>query len=58
MGQMNRHKLPYGDILMTLAIYVIDVVLNYFVPSEVFEIALNISSLGVISTWASSSSAK
>lgn len=29
----------------------VGVVLNYLVPSQVFEIVLNISSLGVISTW-------
>lgn len=42
---------PNARILMTVAIYVVGVVLNYLVPSQVFEIVLNISSLGVTSTW-------
>jgi L-asparagine permease len=37
---------------VTLVIYAFGVVLNYYVPSKVFEIVLNISSVGVVSTWA------
>ena len=36
--------MPYGGILVTLVIYAFGVVLNYLVPSQVFEIVLNISS--------------
>jgi L-asparagine permease len=42
---------PYGGIVMTLVIYLIGVGLNYVVPSKVFEIVLNIASLGIVSTW-------
>lgn len=52
VGKMNAAKVPYGGIVVTLVIYAAGVVLNYFVPSKVFEIVLNIASLGVISTWA------
>ncbi len=52
VSRMNRHKVPYGGILVTLVIYLFGVGLNYLVPSQVFEIVLNIASLGVISTWA------
>jgi L-asparagine permease len=52
VGKMNAAKVPYGGILVTLVIYAIGVVLNYVVPSEVFEIVLNIASLGIVSTWA------
>ncbi len=52
VGRMNSHRVPYGGILVTLAIYVFGVVLNYLVPSQVFEIVLNIASLGIVSTWA------
>ncbi len=36
---------------MTLVVYLFGVVLNYLVPSQVFEIVLNIASLGIVSTW-------
>ena len=52
VAKMNAAKVPYGGILVTLVIYLVGVVLNYVVPSEVFEIVLNIASLGIVSTWA------
>ena len=52
VGKMNAAKVPYGGIIVTLVIYAIGVVLNYVVPSQVFEIVLNIASLGIVSTWA------
>jgi L-asparagine permease len=48
---MNAAKVPYGGILVTLVIYAFGVVLNYLLPAQVFEIVLNIASLGVIATW-------
>ncbi len=51
VGRMNAQNVPYGGILVTLVVEVAGVVLNYLVPSRVFEIVLNIASLGVISTW-------
>jgi len=42
---------PYGGIVVTLVVYLVGVGLNYLVPSQVFEIVLNIASLGIISTW-------
>lgn len=51
VSKMNAAKVPYGGIVVTLVIYLIGVVLNYLVPSSVFEIVLNVASLGIISTW-------
>ncbi|NKK56241.1 L-asparagine permease [Rhizobium leguminosarum bv. viciae] len=51
LSKMNAQAVPYAGILVTLAIYVFGVVLNYLVPSSVFEIVLNIASLGILSTW-------
>ena len=48
---MNANAVPYMGIIVTLCIYALGVVLNYFVPSKVFEIVLNIASLGILSTW-------
>ncbi len=52
VARMSAQKVPYGGILVTLVIYLAGVVLNYLVPSQVFEIVLNIASLGIVSTWA------
>ena len=51
VGRMNAQKVPYGGIVVTLVIYLLGVVLNYVVPSQVFEVVLNIASLGIVSTW-------
>jgi L-asparagine permease len=52
VAKMNAAKVPYGGIVVTLIIYLLGVVLNYMVPSQVFEIVLNVASLGIVSTWA------
>jgi len=52
LSRMNSLKVPYGGIAVTLLVYVLGVVLNYLIPSQVFEIVLNIASLGILSTWA------
>ena len=51
VGRMSAQKIPYGGIIVTLVIYLAGVVLNYVVPSQVFEVVLNIASLGILSTW-------
>jgi L-asparagine permease len=51
VAKMNAAKVPYGGIVVTLIIYLVGVVLNYVVPSQVFEIVLNVASLGIVSTW-------
>src|ERR1700750_433152 len=52
VSKMSAQGVPTSGILVTLVIYAFGVVLNYYVPSRVFEIVLNISSVGVVSTWA------
>lgn len=51
LSAMNRSSVPYVGILTTLAVYVVGVILNYLIPSRVFEVVLNFSALGIISTW-------
>ncbi len=51
VSRMNAQKVPYGGIVVTLVVYLVGVVLNYLVPSQVFEIVLNVASLGIVSTW-------
>ncbi len=52
LARLNSHSVPFAGIMVTVTIYAIGVVLNYFVPSHVFEIVLNVASLGILSTWA------
>ncbi|MFT8808271.1 amino acid permease [Gluconobacter sp.] len=51
LGKLNRSSVPYVGILTTLAVYLVGVMLNYLIPSRVFEIVLNFSALGIVSTW-------
>ena len=51
LSYMNRNSVPAAGIGLTVAIYLVGVVLNYVVPSQVFEIVLNFASVGIISTW-------
>jgi L-asparagine permease len=51
VAKMNAAKVPYGGIIVTLAVYLVGVGLNYVLPSQVFEIVLNVASLGIVSTW-------
>ncbi|MBA2817118.1 L-asparagine permease [Candidatus Pantoea persica] len=51
MSKMSSQQVPYAGILVTIAVYVVGVVLNYYVPSQVFEIVLNVASLGIIASW-------
>ena len=48
---MNKNQVPYGGILLTAAVCVVGVGLNYLVPAEAFEIVLNLASLGILGTW-------
>ncbi|MCU1572443.1 MAG: L-asparagine permease [Micrococcaceae bacterium] len=51
-GRMSGHGVPYGGILLTACITLLGVGLNAVVPSEAFEIVLEISALGIIGGWA------
>lgn len=52
-GRMNKSHVPYGGILLTACVAVLGVGLNFLVPSEAFDIVLNLASIGIIATWAS-----
>ncbi|HET6704421.1 amino acid permease [Amycolatopsis sp.] len=51
-GVMNRNHVPYGGILLTAAVCVVGVGLNYLVPKEAFDIVLNFAAIGILATWA------
>ncbi|WP_282803122.1 amino acid permease [Bombella apis] len=52
MSKLNRNAVPYVGIGATLFIYLIGVLMNYLYPTQIFEIVLSISSLGILGTWA------
>ncbi len=52
MDKLNRNAVPYVGIGVTLFIYLIGVLMNYLYPTQIFEIVLSISSLGILGTWA------
>ncbi|NMO02833.1 amino acid permease [Gordonia sp. TBRC 11910] len=51
-AKMNRNGVPFGGIALTGGLTLLGVILNLFVPEEAFNIALDLSALGIISTWA------
>ncbi|PKW17997.1 amino acid permease [Saccharopolyspora spinosa] len=51
-GLMNRSQVPYGGIMLTGAVCVLGVGLNYVVPADAFEIVLNFTAIAIITTWA------
>jgi len=51
-ARMSRNGVPYGGILLTSVITLAGVVLNAVVPSQAFEIVLEVSALGIIGGWA------
>ena len=48
---MSAQHVPQNGIIFTICIYVIGVYLNYLIPSEIFEDALTVATLGIISSW-------
>jgi L-asparagine permease len=50
-AKMTRSGVPYGGILLTAVFTVVGVGLNLVVPSEAFNIALDLSALGIIASW-------
>ncbi|MFE5540355.1 amino acid permease [Streptomyces sp. NPDC056519] len=50
-ARMNKGKVPYGGILLTASFGVLGVVMNYFVPTEAFDIVLNFASFCILATW-------
>ena len=51
-ARMSRSGVPYGGILLTAVVTLLGVGLNALVPSQVFEIVLEISAVGIIGGWA------
>ncbi|MDU0478738.1 amino acid permease [Staphylococcus chromogenes] len=52
-ARLTNKGVPYGGVLLTTVVALGGVVLNYVVPSQAFEIVLNLAALGTIAGWAS-----
>lgn len=52
LAKLNKAGVPYGGIAVTAAVTVLGVALNAVVPAAAFEIALNLSAIGIIAAWA------
>lgn len=52
-GRMSKRGVPVGGLMLTVIVYVFGVVLNYLVPSQAFDIVINIAGLGTIAVWSS-----
>ncbi|GAA1012571.1 L-asparagine permease [Acrocarpospora pleiomorpha] len=50
-GAMSRRQVPAGGIVFTAVVLLAGVALYYFLPGRAFNIAIAVSSLGVITTW-------
>ena len=51
-AKLNKSGVPFGGILLTAAVAGLGVILNALVPSQAFEIVLNMAALGIIASWA------
>lgn len=50
-GAMSKSGVPIGGILLTGAVALLGVAINYWKPSEAFEIVLNISAVCIVIGW-------
>jgi L-asparagine permease len=51
-AKMSRRGVPWAGIALTACFTAFGVVLNLIVPAEAFNIALDLSALGIIASWA------
>lgn len=52
-GRLNRHKVPYGGIIITAVLGLFGVALNLIVPENAFSIVMNLAGIGIAGTWMS-----
>ena len=50
-ARMNRNKVPYGGIIITSSLGLLGVLLNYLLPSDAFDIIMNLAGIGIAGTW-------
>lgn len=50
-ARMNKHHVPYGGIIITSTLGLVGVALNAVLPSDAFEIVMNLAGIGIAGTW-------
>lgn len=50
-SRMNKHKVPYGGIMITSALGIVGVIVNAIVPADAFDIIMNLAGIGIAGTW-------
>ncbi|OZG50827.1 L-asparagine permease [Pseudoscardovia radai] len=50
---LNKNHVPAGGITITAALGVIGVILNAVLPSDAFDIIMNLAGIGIAGTWCS-----
>jgi len=50
-ARMSRRGVPFAGIALTAVFTIVGVFLNLVVPAEAFNIALDLSALGIIASW-------
>jgi L-asparagine permease len=51
LQKMSSHQVPISAILTTAGFGLVGVAINYFWPSDAFEIVLEMATLGIIGVW-------
>ncbi|RAV34064.1 amino acid permease [Corynebacterium heidelbergense] len=51
LAKMNSHGVPFGGIVLTSAVIVIGVVINYLNPGKAFDIAMNMVAVTIVLVW-------
>ncbi|AWT26421.1 L-asparagine permease 2 [Corynebacterium provencense] len=51
LGVLNSRGVPFGGILLTSAIIVVGVVINYVSPGRAFDIAMNLVAITIVLVW-------
>jgi L-asparagine permease len=50
--RLSASGVPVGGILLTAAVAMVGVAINFWVPEQAFEIVLNIAAIGTMASWA------
>jgi L-asparagine transporter-like permease len=50
-GKLNKNKVPYVGIAFSFMLMLIGVVLNYFIPTRVFEFITSVATVGALYIW-------
>lgn len=52
-ARLNKNHVPYGGIVITSALGLIGVLINYVYPTQAFDIVMNLAGIGIAGTWIS-----